>query len=112
MATAFPIVTYPLDTSTRFQDHTMTRATKMASGPVHIHLLSDDTYRTINCRFSPAYGVDADALIQYLRTNRVTEFDVDYNGTTYRGYFIGDIETENRDGDVAFVSVEFYGITV
>lgn len=113
MATTFPFVSYALRDSTGITDSlTVTREVLDDGTPV-IRTLGASTYRTLSCVFVPMTLSDAQALVDYVVTNRATEFDmVDTDAlgsSTYRGYIWSDVRVAHEDGVIASVSFDFYG---
>ena len=110
MATTFNLTTYPLDDSTRFSVDVMTITDQMDSGAVSVRVMSNDTYGNLRCVFSPMTESQSANFHSYLITNRATEFDIAYNGKTYRGYIDGrSIDYRVRYGEFHFWSFDFRG---
>lgn len=112
MATTFDLTTYTLEDRTRFSDEPTAAHDIMDDGSMRVRELRDSEYRLFRCTFTPRLGADADTLVQYLRGNVSTEFDLVHEGTTYRGYFMGKADTAHTDGDVGRVTMQFRGYAV
>lgn len=112
MATSFPQSTYPFEDRTSFEDDNNVEFTKMSDGTLRSRTLSDNQYRTFTVCFAPLEGSDAESLSDYLRSNRTTEFDIDYQGNTYRGFFIEGFKGNPFEGILVRGSAKFYGMYV
>lgn len=109
MATTFDLTTYALEDRTRFSDEPTAAHDVMDDGSLRVRVLRDTEYREFKCIFTPRAGADVDTLVQYLRANVATEFDLVHEGTTYRGYFMGKADTSHTDGDFGRVTMKFRG---
>ncbi|WP_027949872.1 hypothetical protein [Haliea salexigens] len=112
MATAFPFSSYALlDTSGAMDDHIVSREVMDDGTPV-IRVLGTSTFRTLTCEFVPMSISDAQALMDYLHTNKATEFDMSGDGlgtSIYRGYIWSEPRIQFSQGVLATVSFNFYG---
>jgi hypothetical protein len=113
MATAFPFSSYTLRDSTTLTDNHVISREVMDDGTPIVRVLGSSTYRMIKCEFIPMSIADAEAMTDYLNTNRATEFEMADSGVfgaaTYTGYIWSDIEVRYESGVLARVSFDFYG---
>jgi len=113
MATTFPFSSYTLEDSTGVTDSLNVSRELMDDGTPVIRTLGSATFRTMSCQFLPMSISDAQALADYLVTNRATEFDMldadALGSSTYRGYVWSDIRVQHTSGVLARVSFDFYG---
>jgi hypothetical protein len=111
MATEFPFDTYPLEDSTRIADDLNISREVMDDGTPAVRILGASVYRKINFAFIPMTQTDAQSLIDYIVTNRATEFEFSGAGlgsSTYTGYIWSDAFVENFEGVMARVSIDVY----
>lgn len=112
MATTFPFSSYALlDSSGASDNHVVSREVMDDGTPV-VRVLGADTFRTVSCEFVPMSISDAQALMDYLHTNKATEFDMLSDGlgtSTYRGYIWSEPRIRFTQGVLATVSFDFYG---
>lgn len=113
MATTFPFSSYTLEDSTGISDSLNVSREILDDGTPVIRTLGASTFRALSCTFIPMTISDAQALVDYLITNRATEFDmVDADAlgsSTYRGYIWSDVRVTHESGILARVSFDFYG---
>lgn len=113
MATLFPFSSYALNDSTDLSDNHIISREVMDDGTPVIRELGSSTYRTLNCEFVPMTISEAQALVDYLHTNKATEFEMTdtdaLGGSSYVGYIWSDIQVRYESGVLARVSFDFYG---
>lgn len=112
MATVFPFSSYTLLDATSAQDDHIISREIMDDGTPVIRVLGASTFRRVMCQFNPMNISDAQALMDYLHTNKATEFDMTDDGlgtSTYRGYIWSEPQIAFEQGVLARVSFEFYG---
>lgn len=114
MATTFPLSTYALSDRSRFiDDHTVARD-MMSDGSMKVRVLGSSNYRTINCVFEYLDTTTFQTFMSYLRTNRVTEFDLTISfaspAETLTGYIWSDPRVTPAYGRLYTVDFDFRGV--
>jgi len=113
MATTFPLSTYQLSDRSRFTDEQTVAQDLMSDGSMKVRVLGSSTYRTINCVFEYLDSTTFQTFMSYLRTNRVTEFDMTIAFSSPQETITGYIWSEPRvtvsEGKLYTVDFDFRG---
>ena len=113
MATTFPLSTYPLSDRTRIsEDHTVLRDL-LDDGTMRVRVVGSSSFAVLSLVWEYLDGSTCDALLSYIKTNRVTEFDITvaYSSpvVTYTGYFWDDPQVTPSQGKLYTVTATFRG---
>lgn len=115
MATTFPVSTYPLNDRTRITGAKPVKRDIMDDGTPRFRSLGDGNYRMLRIVFNPLTEQEMQDLLDYLNTNKATEFDVAMPFGSpiqnYTGYFWNEPNVSTYQGSAKdfTVSVDFYG---
>lgn len=111
MATAFDFTSYPLDGDTGFTDEPQVLRDIMDDGTPHVRVVGGSSYRRASLVFQPTNPTETDTLLDYLNTNRATEFTFSGSGwgaKTYTGFLWSEPEADPIDGYLYRVTVDVY----
>lgn len=113
MATTFPTSTYQLSDRTRIRKQQNVARDMLDDGTPRVRQFSATNHCMVNCVWEYLDGATADALLTYLNTNKVTEFDlvIPFSSpvVTVTGYLWSDADVTVSNGKLYTVTVDLYG---
>jgi hypothetical protein len=112
MATTFDLTSYPLSSDTKVQSQPPIVRDVMDDGSPRIRVMGNE-HATIQLFFNPMDASTAQAFEDYISVNFATEFDIDVNNQTYRGYLWSQLYIVPAHGprSIAY-QIDFYGRVV